>query len=239
MTKTAEMTSSNVVAYYRVSTDGQGESGLGLEAQRDAVRAYAAQNDLHIISEHTDTGLSGKAPLEERAGLVAAMAAVVANKPAALLVAKIDRLSREMLTQLTIEKALTQSGCRLISAANEGTEGDDAASVFTRRIMSAVGELEASLISARTKAALAQKKARGERLGQPPASLRVEDGVLVATPATGSVVQAVQMRAKGTTYREIGEALGWTTQKSYRITKFWGGKEDELYKLWASSPYAS
>ena len=140
MTKSTENTTSNgVVAYYRVSTNEHSESGLGFEAQQAVCRAYAAKNVLTIISEHTDAGLSGRAPLEQRTALVAAMASVVANKPAALLVAKIDRLSREMLTQLTIEKALVQSGCRLVSAANEGTEGDDAASVFTRRIMSAVG----------------------------------------------------------------------------------------------------
>lgn len=228
-----------VVAYYRVSTLDQSESGLGLEAQAAAVRAYAAKNGLHIISEHTDAGVSGKAALEDRPGLVAAMADVVLNKPSALLVAKMDRLSREMLTQLTIEKSLVASGCRLVSAANEGTEGDDAASVFTRRIMAAVSEMEASLISARTKASLAAKKARGERLGTPPATLRVEDGVLVPTAATGSVVQAVEMRSNGAKLREVVAATGWTPSKTQRVCAYWKGREDELATIWARRDQSS
>ena len=229
---TKQTQNEGVVAYYRVSTNEQNESGLGLEAQKAVCRAYAAKNGLTIISEHTDAGVSGRAPLEQRAALVAAMASVVANKPASLLVAKIDRLSREMLTQLTIEKALVQSGCRLVSAANEGTESDDAASVFTRRIMSAVGELEASLVSVRTKAALKAKKERGERLGKPPATLRVEDGVLVPTAATGSVVQAVEMRAAGAKLHEVEAATGWTRSKTQRVCSYWKGREDELATIW-------
>ena len=85
MSKSTENTTSNgVVAYYRVSTNEQSESGLGLEAQQAVCRAYAAKNGLTIISEHTDAGLSGRAPLEQRTALVAAMASVVANKPAAI-----------------------------------------------------------------------------------------------------------------------------------------------------------
>jgi site-specific DNA recombinase len=221
-----------VVCYYRVSTVEQSQSGLGLEAQKAACHSYAQKNGLVIISEHTDAGVSGKAALEDRAGLVAAMADVVTNKPSALLVAKMDRVSREMLTQLIIEKSLTQNGCRLVSAANEGTEGDDAASVFTRRIMSGVSELEASLVSARTKAALRAKRERGERLGHPPATLRVEDGLLVPTPATASVVQAVEMRAAGATYREIQEATGFKQTKTFRVCRYWKGREDELRTIW-------
>jgi len=69
-------------------------------------------------------------------------------------------------------------------------------------------------------------------LGHPPATLRVEDGLLVPTPATASVVQAVEMRAAGATYREIQEATGFKQTKTFRVCRYWKGREDELRTIW-------
>ena len=227
--------SSQVVAYYRVSTDAQAVSGLGLDAQRAAVRLYASKNNLHIVAEHTDAGVSGAAPIEQRSGLLGAMKDIVTHRAGALLVAKLDRVSRQMLSTLTIEKSLKHHGARLVSTAGEGTESDDAAARFTRHIMGAVSELERDLISNRVKNALAQKKARGERLGRPPFSFVVnEDGELEATLQTGAVVQAVQMRKDGKKLREIAEELGWNINKAHRVTTSWKGKEAQLMVLWAA-----
>ena len=91
----------------------------------------------------------------------------------------IDRLSRDPLVQLTIERTLMRAGVRVVSAAGEGTQDDAPANVFLRRIMAAQGELEASLTAARTRAALRAKRERGERLGRPPFGTKVFRGELV------------------------------------------------------------
>jgi DNA invertase Pin-like site-specific DNA recombinase len=167
------------VALYRVSTREQGDSGLGIEAQAALVQAHCIQHGWQLVSEHYETGVSGKAPLSKRTGLTEAIAATKAFGADVLVIKAVDRLARDPLIHLTIEKTLTKLGVRIVSVSGEGTENDDPASVFYRRIMSATSELEASLISARTKQALAAKKARGERLGRPPFGFTVKKGKLV------------------------------------------------------------
>ena len=111
--------------------------------------------------------MSGGLALEKRTILLDALAALA--KGDILLVAKRDRLSRgEMMTTAMIEAAVKRAGARIVSAAGEGTESDDPASVLMRRIVDAFGEYERLLIKARTCAARRAKKARGERTGQVP-----------------------------------------------------------------------
>ena len=154
------------VIYLRVSTDEQAESGLGLEAQLAACRALAARMDWQVALVCEDA-LSGGLPLEKRTILLDALAAL--GRGDVLLVAKRDRLSRgDLMATAMIEAAVKRAGARIVSAAGEGTESDDPASVLMRRIVDAFGEYERLLIKARTRAALKAKKARGERYGQVP-----------------------------------------------------------------------
>ena len=114
-----------------------------------------------------EDALSGGLPLAKRTTLLDALAALARGD--VLLVAKRDRLSRgDMMTTAMIEAAVKRAGARIVSAAGEGTESDDPASVLMRRIVDAFGEYERLLIKARTRAALKAKKARGERYGQVP-----------------------------------------------------------------------
>jgi len=143
--------SGNFVAYYRVSTARQGASGLGLEAQQDAVRTYLNGGDWRLVGEFTEVE-SGKRT--DRPQLERALAACAAYR-AKLVIAKLDRLSRDAHFLLGLDKAGVDFVACDMPHANRLTVG----------IMSLVAEEEGKAISSRTKAALAAAKARGVKLG--------------------------------------------------------------------------
>ena len=141
------------VAYYRVSTDQQGASGLGLEAQRSAVATYLDGGPWRLVAEHTEVE-SGKRA--DRPELAKALAACRKHK-AKLIIAKLDRLSRNLAFIAT----LMDSGVEFVAVDNPH------ANKLTIHILAAVAQHEREAISERTKAALAAAKARGKRLGNP------------------------------------------------------------------------
>ena len=196
------------IIYLGVSTDEQQESGLGLEAQLAACHAMAARMEWEIVLVLEDS-MSGGLPLEKRTVLLDALTALTRGN--ILLVAKRDRLSRgDMMTTAMIEAAVKRAGARIVSAAGEGTESDDPASVLMRRIVDAFGEYERLLIKARTRAALLAKKARGERYGQVPYGRRLAgDGIrLVADQAEAETVRLIiELRAAKVSLRAIAGEL--------------------------------
>jgi DNA invertase Pin-like site-specific DNA recombinase len=155
----------NAIAYVRVSTDSQADSGAGLAAQIAAINTYAKRAGLTITATHQDAGISGAARLEDRPGLVAAIAGL--RRGDVLLVAKRDRLGRDVLNVMMAEKVIAKRGASVVSADGVGN-GDGAADVFMRSVMDAAAAFERDLIKARTKAALAAKRAAGERVGEVP-----------------------------------------------------------------------
>lgn len=142
------------IAYYRVSTIKQGASGLGLEAQQAAVLAFVASRGLRLIEDHTEieTGTRKR----HRPGLTTALEHA-RRTGAVLLIAKLDRLARNV----AFVSSLMESGVRFVAV--DMPEVDN----LTIHVMAAVAEREASLISARTRAALDAVKARGVQLGTP------------------------------------------------------------------------
>jgi DNA invertase Pin-like site-specific DNA recombinase len=145
------MATGNYVAYYRVSTDQQGRSGLGIEAQQAAVRAYLDGGRWSVIGEFTEIE-SGK--LNTRPQLAAAFEQCRLTG-AKLVIAKLDRLSRDV----HFLSGLRDAGIDYVCADNPN------ANRFTTHIMAAMAEHEREMISTRTKDALAAAKARGKRLG--------------------------------------------------------------------------
>ena len=141
------------VAYYRVSTQKQGRSGLGLEAQRAAVEAFCQSHGLKLASSFTEVE-SGKR--SDRPQLAKAFASARRVR-GVVLIAKLDRLARDVHFISGLIKQGTPFVC--VDAANDDT--------FVLHIKASVAQEEAQKISVRTKAALAAAKARGRRLGNP------------------------------------------------------------------------
>jgi DNA invertase Pin-like site-specific DNA recombinase len=145
------MANGKFVAYYRVSTAKQGTSGLGLEAQQEAVRSYLNGGRWKMVAEFTEVE-SGKK--NDRPALADALS-LCRIHGATLVIAKLDRLARNV----AFISNLMESGV-------EFTAVDfPQANRLTIHILAAVAEHEAAMISARTKAALAAAKARGVALG--------------------------------------------------------------------------
>src|SRR6195256_4290258 len=148
------MATGGFIAYYRVSTARQGASGLGLEAQRAAVASYLNGGEWHIQAEFTEVE-SGRRV--DRPQLDRALAAARVHR-APLVVAKVDRLTRSV----GFLSRLLEAGVEVRFADLPTIEGPTGR--FMLQQMAAVAELEAGLISTRTKAALAAAKARGKKL---------------------------------------------------------------------------
>lgn len=139
------------VAYFRVSTDKQGRSGLGLEGQQEAVKQHVASVGGRIVDDFVEVESGRK---NDRTKLAAALDACRKHR-AVLVIAKLDRLSRDAAFLLNLRDAGVEFIAADMPTANRLTVG----------IMALVAEEEARMISARTKAALAAAKARGVKLG--------------------------------------------------------------------------
>jgi DNA invertase Pin-like site-specific DNA recombinase len=148
------------VAYYRVSTDKQGHSGLGLEAQRETVRRHLSSQAGPLVAEFTEVE-SGRR--SDRPELRAALAACRTHH-AVLIIAKLDRLARNARFLLTILEGVGDAGVVFCDLPHVPT-GPVGKFMLTQ--LAAVAELEAGLISQRTREALQAAKARGVALGNP------------------------------------------------------------------------
>lgn len=198
------------IAYYRVSTDQQAQSGLGIEAQRAACREWADDQGAEIVAEYTDEGVSGSVRPAEREGLGVALNAI--DEVDALLVAKRDRVARDMVHAGMVERMVEKAGASLISVEGEGTQSDDPiSSFFQKRMADLFAEYEALQASVRTKSAMAAKKAKGEYTGgKVPFGKRVaDDGVhLEDDPQEQAILDTIsELQDEGYTLQEIADEL--------------------------------
>jgi DNA invertase Pin-like site-specific DNA recombinase len=195
------------VSYLRVSTDRQGRSGLGLEAQRQAVTAFLNGGQWTLLAEmvEVETGKNNDRPQLAKALELCRMTG------ATLVVAKLDRLARNARFLLSVVEGSGEGGvvfCDLPSLP-AGPVGK-----FMLTQMAAVAELEAGLISQRTRAALAAAKARGAKLGgyrggpkvAPEAGTKARQDQAAAFAASIGPI-ARELRDSGLSLRQIGAAL--------------------------------
>lgn len=186
------------VAYYRVSTDGQGKSGLGLDSQRETVKRHVAGKDGEIAAEFTETE-SGT--INNRPQLTAALAKCK-ETGSTLLIAKLDRLARNV----HFVSGLLESGVKFVACDNPHADRT------MMQVLAVFGEHEARLISERTKAALRQAKRRGVKLGSPtPRNGALVAGKISRDKAEASAKKLLPlvkpMRKKGMTLEQIAEEL--------------------------------
>ncbi len=194
-----------VVIYLRVSTDRQGKSGLGIEAQREAVGRFVAAEGLEVLGEfvEVETG-KGSDALDRRPMLRDALALARKSK-AAVVVAKLDRLSRDVSF---IAGLMAQRVPFIV--AELGADADP----FMIHIYAALAQKERAMIADRTRVALAAKKAHGAKLGNPTNLAEAQAkgaaaGKAAADAFAANVLPVVrQLQAAGVvTVRAIAEAL--------------------------------
>ena len=185
------------IAYYRVSTDRQGQSGLGLDAQRAAVAGFVAgRGDLVAECVEVESGRKSDRPELLRA------LDLCRQHRAVLVIAKLDRLARNV----HFISGLMESGVEF-----RAVDMPDA-NRLTLHILAAVAEHEREMISARTTAALAAARARGVKLGSPdPAAAAARGRAVLAAAAAPARERAVpivrRLRAEGLSLRGIVAAL--------------------------------
>lgn len=149
------------IGYRRVSTDDQAN---GLEAQRDQIEAWCRRNAVELYATHEDSDVSGGLPLSARPALLDALADVRAHRAGVVIVAKRDRIARDVGIVRDIERSVNMHGARLVSA-DGASDGDTAGARMHRAMLDVYSEYERGVIGERTAAALARKRARGERTG--------------------------------------------------------------------------
>ena len=202
------------VAYYRVSTKKQGQSGLGLESQREMVKGFLKPGDA-LLAEHIEVE-SGKR--NDRPELEAAIA-LAKREQAQLLIAKLDRLSRNAGFIFKLRDSHVDFLAVDMPDANTLTIG----------IFAVLAQHERELISTRTRAALQQKKLQGFALGTPEnlthgartKGLQVRQENAASHKANRQATELIQMyREKGMTYQQIADRLnshGFTTRRGKKF----------------------
>lgn len=181
------------VAYLRVSTDQQGRSGLGLDAQREAVARYAQDAGLEIVAEYVEveTGKGANA-LAKRPELLAALTLAKREK-AKLIIAKLDRLARNVHFVSGLMEKGVDFGFADMPSANK----------FMLHVYAAVAEKEGEVISQRTKAALAAAKAKGVKLGTHGKVLAAKNKFDAAKRVAAILPELEQMKTSGLTMRAM------------------------------------
>jgi DNA invertase Pin-like site-specific DNA recombinase len=181
-----------VLGYTRVSTEDQAERGAGLAAQRSAIGDACRARGLELVDVVEDAGWSGKSL--ERPGLAAVLGQLDAGAVDAVIVAKLDRLSRSLIDFAGLMERARRRGWAII-AVDLGLDMTTAAGELVANVMASVAQWERRTIGERTRVAMAEKAAAGVRIGRP----RVLPDDVVA--------RIVAQRLEGRTLAAIAERL--------------------------------
>jgi site-specific DNA recombinase len=182
-----------VVGYIRVSTDDQVRDGVSLAAQEAKLRAYAELYELQLIGIDVDAGVSAKTL--KRPGLQQALARLKAREAEALLVVKLDRLTRSVKDLGYLLETYFLAGKWLLMSVNDQIDTRTAAGRMVLNILASVSQWEREAIGERTAEAMQHLKASGKVYSRPVFD---DDATLVQIHA---------MRARGVTLQEIAEEL--------------------------------
>lgn len=219
------------IGYIRVSTAGQATDGVSLEAQRTRIRQWCEANGYQLAAVHTDAGISGKRA-DNRPALQKALASVCSRRGGALVVYSLSRLARSTKDAIAIAEKLDKSGADLVSLS-EKIDTTTAAGKMVFRMLAVLSEFERDLVSERTIAALAVKRANGQRVGSLSYGFDLaDDGVaLVENALEQAIIEDIRaMRRRGLTLVRIaaeltergvptktGKSVAWSHQAVARI----------------------
>ncbi|WP_209427418.1 recombinase family protein [Pararhodobacter sp. SW119] len=190
------------IAYYRVSAQRQGQSGLGLEAQRASTTAFLVSGEHELLAEFTEVESGKRGTRPELAKAIEACRALGAT----LLIAKLDRLARNV----HFISGLLESGVRFTAIDMPNADR------FMLHVYAAMAEEEGRRISERTKAALAAAKARGVRLGANGAKLARERKNTAETFAREVGPNIIHLREReGLSYSDVADRLNQSGMLSF------------------------
>lgn len=213
----------NVVAYCRVSTDGQaGEDKFGIESQKRQIMEYCAQNDMQISEWYIDEGISGVK--EERPELDRLLYGPIKNPPVeAVIVAKSDRMARDIKLYFYYLMLLQKKKIELISASEKEVDDGSGMGNVYKALMLFVAEQERKNITRRTEGGRKIKAARGEYSGgKPPYGYKVENGQLALLEEEARIVREVfAMRAAGKSLPFIANTLNDRRRKTRKGGPFY------------------
>jgi site-specific DNA recombinase len=207
--------------YIRVSTEEQSREGISLDMQRAKIQAYASLNDLELTEIVEDAGLSGKS-IKGRPGMQRVLDMVTSKAVGAVIVYKLDRLARNTIEALEMAQTMDKAGVALHSIS-EKLDTQSALGRFFFTLTASLAEMERNLISERTAAALAQKRAQGQKTGGAvPYGYRADDqGRLIPHAGEQKAIRRIQeLRADGYSYANIAAALEREGIKTRRGTAF-------------------
>jgi DNA invertase Pin-like site-specific DNA recombinase len=225
------------IGYIRCSTHEQADSGLGLDAQAQRIRAYCGMKGLDLIEIVTDAGVSGGKPLAARNGGQRLLATLKQRKASAVVMMKLDRGFRNATDCLTTVEQWERKGVALhvIDLGGNAIDTTSAAGRFMLVVLAGAAEMERNLTRERTRSAMAVKRANGQRIGTVPYGFDLADdgATLVPNESEQAVIADVKaMRARGMklqqiaadlTAREVptktGKSARWTHQAVARILK--------------------
>ena len=225
------------IGYTRCSTHEQADSGLGLDAQAERIRAYCAMKGLPLVDLITDAGVSGGKPLGKRPGGERLLNAIRQRKADSVVVLKLDRGFRNATDCLnTVEQwEGKRVALHIVDLGGNAIDTTSAAGRFMLVVLAGAAEMERNLTRERTRAAMAIKKANGERVGAVPFGFDLADDgtTLVDNAAEQAVLADIRaMRSAGKKLKQIADELSdrgvptktgksdrWSHQSVARILK--------------------
>lgn len=200
------------IGYVRVSTQEQASEGVSLSAQEAKIRAYAQLNDFSLTNIEVDAGLSGKNT--DRAGLQNILRMVENGEVGAVIVYKLDRLSRKVTDTLEMIEHFEKLGVAFHSI-QEKVDTKSAIGKFFLTITAAFAQMERDVISERTVMALKEKRRQGKLAGNVPFGFTLADDkeTLIENPVEIEIIRVCkELRGRGVTLQGIADEL---TSKGY------------------------
>ncbi|ALJ36905.1 recombinase family protein [Azospirillum brasilense] len=201
------MTSTRVVAYVRVSSTDQADNGHSLATQREKVELYARLHSLELVEIIEDAGVSAKTL--ERPGLTRALAMLDAGEATALLVPKLDRLTRSVrdLGEL-IDRYFAEGKKAALLSVADSIDTRSAAGRLVLNVLASVSQWEREAIAERTRDTMRSMKAQGKVVSRPTLGFDTVDGRLVENADEKALIARIcAMHTKGASYNAIAGRL--------------------------------
>lgn len=194
------------IGYIRVSRESQVETGLSLQAQRAKIEAYTALKDLSLVEIIEDAGISAKNL--KRPGMQRVLELVHRGEVEAVVILKLDRMFRNTVDALETARMFDKKGVALHSIV-ESLDTHSALGKFFFTLTAALAEMERGMVGERTRVALAQKKARGEKTGgHVPYGFSLVGKKLVRDAREQEVLQRMAaMRGQGMSFQQVADHL--------------------------------